>query len=96
MVADGSVLGLFECSTGLAPTSRDILKSMVHYGSRKTPSRQPSCINIDDHDCFERVHFLLKNTDIRVEYYKPPSKEETAACTALGEAGQLGPRMVYR
>ena len=94
MVADGSILGPFECSTGLTPTSMDILKSMVHYGSRKTPSRQPSCINIDDHDCFERVRFLLKNTDIRVEYYKPPSKEETAACMALGEAGQLGPRMV--
>jgi hypothetical protein len=94
MVADGSILGPFQCSTGLAPTSIDILKSMVFYGSRQTTRRQASCINIDDHDCFERVRFLLKDTDIRVEYYKPPSKEETAACTALGEAGQLGPRMV--
>jgi hypothetical protein len=77
----GDVLGPFSCSA-LAPTSVDILRSTVTY-SRQL-NRQPSVLSIDERVCCERLKFLLQATDVRIHYYRPPSKEETNAAMAAG------------
>jgi hypothetical protein len=82
--AAGSLVGPFECSA-LAPTSVDILRSAVQYATKF--NRQPKVLSIDERVCCDRVKFLLGGTDskIRVEYYRPPSKEESDAAIAMGD-----------
>jgi len=80
-------LGEFSCSQGLAPVSVDILQDLVKW-SRQQGTR-PAVVGIDDIDCFERLQFLLdhpsaQGVDTRVQYYAPPSAEETRAAMAAG------------
>ena len=84
IAAAGNILGPFQCSA-LAPTSVDILRSTIRYATQL--SRQPKVLSIDERNCCDRLKFILRDTDIRVEYYRPPSKEETDAATAMGELG---------
>ena len=82
--AAGFLVGPFECSA-LAPTSVDILRFAVQYATQF--NRQPKVLSIDERVCCDRVKFLLGETDskIRVEYYRPPSKEESDAAMAMGD-----------
>lgn len=72
--ANGDVLGPFDCSA-LAPTSVDILRNAVTYARQL--NRQPSFLSIDERFCCDRLKYLLRDTNISVQYYRPASKEET-------------------
>jgi hypothetical protein len=78
---NGVALGPFDCSA-LNPTSVDILRNTVTYARQL--NRQPSVLSIDERVCCDRLKFLLQATDVRVHYYRPPSKEETFAAMAAG------------
>lgn len=80
IISGGDVLGQFICAQGLAPVSIDILastaKMCIQFGGLR-----PTIIMVDDFSCCERVKFLLKGI-AAVDYYHPPSPEETAAAMA--------------
>jgi len=81
IAAAGNLVGPFDCSA-LAPTSVDILRNTVRYAIQL--DRQPKVLSIDERVCCDRLKFLLRDTEIRVEYYRPPSKEESDAAMAMG------------
>ena len=81
---DGLPIGDFSCSEGIAPTSTDILNSLIKVcTSTDGLVTLPSYLNIDDRDCFLRIKFLFEGVfrNTEVLYYHPPSPEETAAAT---------------
>lgn len=80
IAAAGFIIGPFDCSA-LAPSSVDILQNTVNYARQF--NRQPKVLSIDERVCCDRLKFILQDTPIRVEYYRPPSKEETAAAMAM-------------
>jgi hypothetical protein len=80
----GEPMGFFRCSHGLEPTSIDILQGVVE--ASLAVGRRPHSILPDDYDCYQRIKFLFQNTvqnhDTSIEYYYPPTPEETAAARA--------------
>lgn len=79
----GFIVGPFDCSA-LAPSSVDILRNTLRYATEL--NRQPKVLSIDERHCCDRVKYLLRDTEIRVEYYRPPSQEESDAACALPRA----------
>jgi hypothetical protein len=74
ILAAGGHRGIFDCRQGLAPVSTDILSQLAK-------SRPYGRVMIDDYQCFQRVKFLLDGI-LEVDYYHPPTPEETAAASA--------------
>lgn len=63
--------------TKLEPPPCEILKNALNFSKK---NKQPSFLCIDDKACYHRVKFLLKDVSgTHIEYYMPPTKEETAA-----------------
>lgn len=77
----GVAVGPFSCSA-LAPVASDIFQALVAYCG-EDDKELPSVLLVDDLKCFERVALLLKGFPIDVQYYPPPTQEETEA--ALSE-----------
>jgi hypothetical protein len=77
-----SLLGHFSC-THLIPSSEDILKALVKWSKKQ--GKRPQKVGIDNHDCFQRVNFLLQHvvgTD--AQYFPPPTPEETRSAVYAG------------
>jgi hypothetical protein len=84
ILGGGEAMGFFHCSDGLLPTSVDILSGLLE--AAMTAGSRPYAIMPDDFACFHRLKYLFgrllppgKKTDTRIEYYHPPTPEETAA-----------------
>jgi hypothetical protein len=86
ILANGEPMGLFRCSRGLQPTSTDILHGALE--AAETAGFRPSAILPDDFECYHRLKYLFETVpDTSIEYYHPPTPEETAAARASAEAG---------
>jgi hypothetical protein len=72
----GIAVGPFSCSA-LEPTAADILQALVAYCGGNGESLPPVLL-IDDLKCYQRMNHLLKSFSIDVDYYPPPTPEETA------------------
>jgi hypothetical protein len=81
----GTALGMFATAR-LEPTRVELLIKGLRQrggGSHTNHRHRPTMLGIDDANCCRRVKFLLQNVDsIRMEYYMPPTKEETDAYCA--------------
>ena len=75
-MCNGMMLGMFTTEK-LEPTSCEILQQVVQMSEA---NKHPNYLMIEEAACYRRVKFLLKDLEgTAVEYYMPPTKEETAA-----------------
>lgn len=80
----GETMGLFQCSHGLQPTSIDILKAALEAATNA--GCRPYSLLPDDYTCYQRVKFLFEDVkDTTIDYYHPPTPEETAAAMASAD-----------
>jgi hypothetical protein len=80
----GEPMGCFQCTHGLQPTAVDILKGALD--ASLTVGRRPRTLLPDDYDCYHRLKYLFQtrngNHTTSIDYYHPPTPEETAAARA--------------
>jgi hypothetical protein len=95
ILGGGEPMGFFNCSNGLQPTSIDILSGVLE-AAMKAGSR-PYAWMPDDYACFHRIKYLFAQvcpggSGTSIEYYHPPTPEETAAAMISSEVEEKGPR----
>ncbi len=80
----GEAMGFFQCSSGLQPTSTDILEAA--FEAATSVGFRPYSLLSDDYACYQRLKFLFRNVkDTTIDYYHPPTPEETAAAVSSAE-----------
>lgn len=89
IMAQGYPVGAFQCAR-LEPTATEILQEAIK-AAEQAGNKRPATLMVDDYVCFQRVKFLLAGGDLTpptaVEYYHPPTAEETAAAMKAGPGG---------
>ncbi|KAG7362116.1 hypothetical protein IV203_025782 [Nitzschia inconspicua] len=90
LVGGGNVVGFFDCSNGLIPTSVDILSSVLE--ATMASGSRPHTLMPDDFSCFQRLKYLFAQLlppnqieETKIGYYHPPTSEETAAAMMTSE-----------
>jgi hypothetical protein len=91
ILGGGKAMGFFHCSDGLLPTSVDILSGVLE--AAMAAGSRPHALMPDDFACYHRLKYLFsrfvsperKNCLTRIDYYHPPTPEETAAAMMTSE-----------
>ena len=82
---DGTMVGMVPPCAALAPTSDEILSSLV--AAATAAGARPSMLATDEKSIVERLQQVLGAVGIQAGYYPPPSEEELAS---MGSPHTLG------